>query len=191
MPRDIGRRDDCQEEKAQDRRPGVATRQLHQPCDHGYGYIACLNRNSVGAICWRRQSDGRYAPHDAMENALQPFHLTLRPSPPLACKLTPRRRPTFVPARHHVAVIPPKVLKTLLHPVLRTIRGRLRNKDVECGSSRQKPHRTSGNIYSEGFQARPEPLDGLVNGADLDGVGPGASASPDAERRRRKNPNLL
>src|SRR5262245_44040128 len=97
MPRDIGRRDDCQEEKAQNRRPGVATRQLHQPCDHGYGYIACLNRKSVGAIRWLRQTEGRYASHDAMETALQPFHLTLRPSPPLACKHDPKMKANFCP----------------------------------------------------------------------------------------------
>src|SRR5262249_3237564 len=53
-------------------------------------------------------------------------------------------------------------------------------------------HRASGNVYTaKGFQARPEPLDGVVNGADLDGLGPGPIASPDAERRRHKNPNLL
>src|SRR5262249_39926676 len=65
------------------------------------------------------------------------------------------------------------------------------NKNVKCGSSRRKPHRASGNVYTEGFQARPEPLDGLVNSSGVGGIGPGPIASPDAERRRRENPNLL
>src|SRR5262249_28511249 len=65
------------------------------------------------------------------------------------------------------------------------------NKNVKCGSSRRKPHRPSGNIYSEGFQARPEPRDGLVNGIGLDGVGPLPIAGPDAACSGHQNPNLL
>src|SRR3984893_10410642 len=64
MPREIARRDYCQEQEAQDHRPRIATRQLHQPCHRGYrhrvavylygwsgdGSIARLNGNSLGAI---------------------------------------------------------------------------------------------------------------------------------------------
>ena len=78
MPREIGRRDDCQEQEAQNGRPGVATRQLDEPCDRGHGDIACSSGNCVGGMCCRRHSGGPRTAH-TVENAL---HLR---GPPAAC----------------------------------------------------------------------------------------------------------
>src|SRR5262245_34588804 len=91
------------------------------------------------------------------------------------CPRAPSRRPN-----------PAQYPKPPLQNDLRPIAG------GECGWSRRKPHRTSGHICTKGFQARPEPLDGLAFGNGVDGVaGPRPIAGPDAEYRRRKNRKLL